>query len=423
METVSPSQREYLATARGDLEKINGELARILPDLPVELHALIINELKGDTKALKRCALTCTMYRHLAQKLLFKSVVFPPNSFTGVNESKSVNEFVAFLEDSPQIVNCAERLIVREKKAINRVISSLVNVVDLVFRDLADFWHLELDSRRAIIGKCESLVSLTLHNIKGVPLSLFNHLQHLERLDIDNTIFLDDPVVRSVPTCHRSRIKKMKLANAALRSREDTIYPFLKDQRFGEDSLEMLSIVMVAHWAVYIMPPMDWARPVESLIKSYAKSLKILEVTIPSNVPVDSLHDVQLVFDLSTMSLLEELSVECWIGFHVVRAYPTIGLRELSRHLETIPPDRKLKKIMLRLHIDRAVCVQDHFLNFEGLQYFENLIVDRLLSQTESLSIILEIEDPDFPHFAKEQMRKGLPRLRALNLLLFSKIL
>ncbi|KAF4616704.1 hypothetical protein D9613_008805 [Agrocybe pediades] len=163
----------------------------------------------------------------------------------------------------------------------------------------------------------------------------------------------------------------MKLAGASLKSREHTIYPHypsLKDQRFGVGSLEILSFVMVTD---------DDAEAIMSLIKSYAKSLKILDFTIPSKVPVDPLTDVELIFDVSTMSLLEELSVECsvFIERDVIMSKSSVWLGWVSSHLKTIPRGRNFKNITLRLHLDHVFPVGNRFIDIKALQHFENLIV------------------------------------------------
>ncbi|KAF9553922.1 hypothetical protein CPC08DRAFT_713339 [Agrocybe pediades] len=272
----------------GNVEKINNGATRRLPGLPVKLHKLIINELEGETKALKQCALTCKVYRHLAQKNLLKSVLLMSRNSAGAEE------FVAFLKASPQIANCIERLVISgpETKLIAQVMRPLINIVDMVLRGCGSFARFEPASQLAVMLKCESLVSLTLQSIKDVPLKVFDHLQRLEHLTLDDVHFVDDPP-----------IKEMKLGDTSIRH-GGTVHSFLEDRGFGLGSLETLSIVMDSHSYLPLLQP-DYEEMM-SLIESCAESLKVLDVTISTDVPVSLPDDnEQRVFHVSTLPILK----------------------------------------------------------------------------------------------------------------------
>ncbi|KAF9559417.1 hypothetical protein CPC08DRAFT_723868 [Agrocybe pediades] len=403
-------EHEFQAGTYTDVERAYGG-TRVAPNLPVELHGLIINELKSETEALKQ---------HVAQKLLFKSIVFLPHSSAGVDE------FVAFLEASPRIVNFIEQLIIREDKGITQLVRALINVVDLVLCGFRDFSRLDPASQVTILKKFQSLVRLTIRNINEVPLKVFDYLPRLEGLALSNTLFLDDPEVRLAQgPRHQPGIKQMKMGNAAISGVDTAIYQFFLDRGFGVDSLEMLSIFMNTQSAWGTLPLTKLHGATASLIQGYAKSLKVLDISISSNVPLP-LPFTEPIFDVSAMPLLEELSIGCWIsdGRDRIMYKSSIALRWLSRHLETIPHGRHFKSITIHLHIIGVYLVMDEYLDFEDFQYFEKLIVDVLLRRMESLSIsiLFDFEDRDYPHLGTEQMKKHLPRLQALNLLHFKEV-
>ncbi|KAF9545290.1 hypothetical protein CPC08DRAFT_393094 [Agrocybe pediades] len=279
MGTDIPSQHEPHPRSRSDVEQITNGAIRCLPDFPVELHKLIIDELEGETEALKQCALTCRVYRHLAQKHLLKSVVLMSRNSAGVEE------FVAFLEASPQIATRIERLVIcGETKLIAQVMRPLTNVVDVVLRGCGSFARFDSASQLAVMLKCESLVSLTLQSIKDVPLKVFDHLRRLERLTLEEVRFVNNPRVRLAPEplC-RPRIKEMKLVGDASIAHIGSIYNFLEGRGFGLNSLETLSIVMNTH--SYLPSSNADYGAIASLAESYAESLKVLDITLTTNAP------------------------------------------------------------------------------------------------------------------------------------------
>ncbi|KAF4616858.1 hypothetical protein D9613_008746 [Agrocybe pediades] len=400
------------------------------PDLPPELHALILNELDGENTVLKQCALTCKLYKPLAQKLLFKEVVF---EFS--HDFNPADNFLDILKASPQIACYVKRLFIRETgylvrgtgqtqtqldKSIPVVIPALINLVDLVMgREMQTFHfsHLNPSSQLAITGKCASLLSLTLINIDGVPLRIFNHLHNLEEFIVDVVSFTDnhdDEAVRELSSC---RIKHMKLADAWIG--DMSIYPFLVERRFCAANLESLILNMNRNGWVALSPT-DF-EAAKWLIRSNSASLKVLDVTISGNVPV-ILYNDEAIFDLFKMPLLEEWSlggVVC--NTETGRVTGPIGLGWLARHLETIPAGRRFKSVILRPAILGAACVMDNSLDFEGFKYLESLIVDKVLSTTDFFAIHFKVWDQYETKPAKEQMQKYLPTLHSLGLLHFEE--
>ncbi|KAF9566602.1 hypothetical protein CPC08DRAFT_703969 [Agrocybe pediades] len=264
------------------------------------------------------------------------------------------------------------------------------------------------------MAACANLLSLTLVNIDLVPLEIFDHLHRLEKINITDVTFIDDPNVLAAQIFSSCRIKRMNLRGAWLRNR-GTIYPFLRKRGFGAGHLESLSLDMNPGWEE--LPPTEF-EAAKWLISSNLGSLKVLDVTISGNVPVDLPNDEPL-FDLSKMPLLEELSlggVACNSDFEDTGP---IGLDWLARHLEAIPAGKRFKSVILRPTIIGADGVMDDCLDFEGLKYFDSLIVDKVLSSTDFFAIRFTVWNQCETKLAKKQMRKRLPRLRSLGLLYF----
>ncbi|KAF9554127.1 hypothetical protein CPC08DRAFT_713146 [Agrocybe pediades] len=404
---------------------------RRTPDLPPELHALILNELDGEKATLKQCSLICKLYRHLAQKLLLKSVVF---RFS--NLANPADSFLEILEASPQIAHYVKRLSIREcgnlvhgtnrtqtqlEKSIPLVIPALINVVDLVIGwESFDFHfsHWKPSSQLSIMSTCANLLSLTLVHIDKVPLQIFDHLVRLENFILNDVSFIDDPDVQAAQISSPCQIKLMKLTDAWL-SKTVTIYPFLRKRQFGVGHLESLSLdISERRWEA--LSPTDF-EAAKWLISSNLGSLKVLDVTISENVPVILPND-EPVFDLSEMPLLQEWSlggVVCSDELDV--DIGLIGLGWLARHLETIPVGKRYKSVTLRPTILGADGVMDDYLDVGGLKYLESLIVDKVLPATDFFSITFMIWDSYATRPAKEQMRKHLPTLESLGLLHFEE--
>ncbi|KAF9566598.1 hypothetical protein CPC08DRAFT_758926 [Agrocybe pediades] len=401
------------------------------PDLPPELHALILNQLEGENMVLKQCALTCKLYRHLAQKILLKSVVFEFSHYFNPADS-----FLEILEASPQIAHYATNLSICESgypvrdtdqtqtqldKSMPLVIPALVNLVDLVigwevFEFQFSYW--KLSSQSTMMAKFENLVSLTLRCIIDVPLRIFNHLHRLEKFILDDVFFIDDPDVQAEQISSPCHIKHMKLTGAWLRH-TGTIYPFLRKRRFGAGHLESLSLDMKRRAWEELSPTANF-EAAKWLIRSNSESLKVLDVTISGNVPVILIND-EPIFDLSRIPLLEEWSLGGAVCNTDIEDTGPIGLDWLARHLETIPTGKRFKSVIFRPTILGADGVMDDLLDLNGLKYFEGLIVDKILSTTEFFAIRFKVWDKGNIKPAKEQMQKHLPTLQSLGLLHFEE--
>ncbi|KAF9566592.1 hypothetical protein CPC08DRAFT_758920 [Agrocybe pediades] len=436
MQRYSSSRRGLatpLSTPLDGIRKINSS-TKPLPNLPPELHELIVDNLEGEDGALKQCALTCRLFRHSAQKFLFKSIVF---DFS--NDCNPVEKFLdTILGPSPQIANYAERLTIQDhgflviddsdtdQKPIEQddslplVFPPLTKLVDLTLGQDAmgfNFSLLKPSSQSTIMAKCGSLRSLTLLQISDVPTRIFNHLQRLQTLNLDDVAFVIDPDEQATQS-KPCRIKHMKLADLYLNNIIFTsIYPSFMARRFGVGSLESLSIDMnPRRWAAF---PRADSEAVKWLIRGNAESLKVLDVRISGYVPV-ILDNDEPMFDVSKMPLLEEFA----LGGVVCNCEtdqnwtPTIDMGWLARHLETIPTGKRLKRITLHPAILGAYLITEDSLDFERLKYFENLIVEKVLSQTESFSIDFWIwEQSGETEPAEELLQKCFPTLQALGLL------
>ncbi|KAF9559414.1 hypothetical protein CPC08DRAFT_763291 [Agrocybe pediades] len=339
-----------------DSEKMIDIGSRPLPDLPPELHEVIVNHLEGDNWTLKQCALTCKLYRHFAQPLLFKSIEFRFSAYPN-QASVTADRFLDILQESPQVANYVQRLAlwdryipagpIQKEEAIPQVLLALFNVVHLNLGRLPHFIRftlLDTSTQLVIMKKCETLRSLTLYGVENMPLKIFDHLQRLEQLILENVLFVNNAVMQ-------------------------------------------------------------------------VESLRVLDVALSTNGPAMLPND-EPVFDLSKMPLLEEWAlggVVCKMGIET----GPIGLEWLSRHLETISAGQKFKYITLCPVIVGAKLVTDDKLDSEGFEYFENLVVDVVLPRTESFSIQFMISDEEDESPIQEQMQKHLPTLYALNILYF----
>ncbi|KAF9554123.1 hypothetical protein CPC08DRAFT_821876 [Agrocybe pediades] len=416
--------------------KPDSSRARRLPNLPLELQEVIVNELEGENEALKQCALTCRLYRYLAQKLLFKIVVLEFNC------EDAVQKFLGILQNSSQLSGYVKHLYIGERHgrheadraqmllntSIPQIIPALTNVVDLLLGGFVYFWFTELKPslQLAIIAKCESLLDLMLLRVKDVPLKIFDHLPRLEKIDIHCVAFANlrgsDPHYQVVtPPC---RIKDMRLADANIpRIGSRTVYPFFMEQKIAVGLLQSLSITMDRRsWEPFL--PTD-IEAVKGLIRNNAESLRFLEVIISEHARVVLAND-EPMFDVSKMHALEEFALG-GVLYNSTREIdiPVTGSVDfgwLSRHLETIPSGRKLNSVVLRIAIFGKTIVTDDILNLEGLAYFENLIVDKVLPQTDSFSVKFKIWDRygDIGPVEK-QMQERLPTLQGLNVLHFEE--
>ncbi|KAF4616632.1 hypothetical protein D9613_008797 [Agrocybe pediades] len=414
--------------------KPDSSRARHLPNLPLELQEVIVNELEGENEALKQCALTCRLYRYLAQKLLFKSVVLEFNC------EDAVQKFLGILQNPSQLSGYVKHLSIGERHgrheadraqmllntSIAQIIPALTNVVDLLLGGFVYFWFTDLKPslQLAIIAKCESLLGLMLVRVKDVPLKIFDHLPRLEKIDIHCVAFANrrgsDPHCRVVtPPC---RIKDMRLADANIpRMGSRTVYPFFMEQKIAVGLLQSLSITMDRRsWEPFL--PTD-IEAVKGLIRNNAESLRFLEVIISEHAHVVLAND-EPMFHVSKMPALEEFAVGGVLCNSEIEipATGSIDFGWLSRHLETIPSGRKLNSVVLRIAIFWGTLVTDDILNLEGLAYFENLIVDKVLPQADSFYVKFKIWDRygDIGPVAK-QMQERLPTLQGLNVLHFEE--
>ncbi|KAF4616905.1 hypothetical protein D9613_008744 [Agrocybe pediades] len=426
MDTITlRSQHESPARTRTNVKNTT---TRVTPNFPVELHKLIVDELEGDKKALEQCALTCKLYRNLAQKLLFKSVLVGFSTFAW-DKSETADKFLDILRASPQIADYVQRLqiyqyresrmdMIQSDKSLSTIVRALPNVVDLVLGEdemFYEFPRMSPEMQSAIMDKCQSLLSLTVRFMYGIPLKIFNHLQRLETLTLDNTTFADDPSVQIAQT--PSKIKHMTLDVVCTQSPEtQSFFPFLVEQGIGMGNLESLTVDMTQRSAGSrpLFPPRD-VQAIRNLIRSSAGSLKVLQVTTSWQAPV-ILPDNEPVFDLSELPLLEEWSL-CGAAYNRDR----VSLGWVSTHLQTaIPANRRYKRAELRLVIaDHVKLVEGDQMDPEGFKYFEKVIVDKILPQTGSFSIDFLIWEDDQGPIPK-QIQKYLPTLHALHLLHFS---
>ncbi|KAF9545294.1 hypothetical protein CPC08DRAFT_769898 [Agrocybe pediades] len=406
------------------------------PILPPELHELIVHQLKDEKWALKRCTYTCRLHWYLARKILLKRM-----AFKFYKDSTPTDEFLEVLQASPEIVDYVERLTIRENTyyhfrstqdykrddSLSRVIQALTNVVHLVLRDLDNFWQWKPSLVLTVMAKCDSLRSLTLLRINDLPLKIFDHLQNLESINLVHVHFHDnDPAVRAAQASPASpyRIKNMKLVDAYIKY-GIPIHSFLVQRQFGVGHLETLTINMFTTKTPGRSAEED-CEHAKLLVRAHANTLKVLKFALSSKAPVRFLENSEPVFDVSTMPLLESLSLagvvcnpECYMESG------SVGLRFLSSHLETFPTlaGRTFKSITLSAAIYDVGYVMDYHLDFEALKHFETLIVERILHQTESLCIefmISELEEPDRRRGGIKQLKRRLPTLHALNLLKFT---
>ncbi|KAF4616363.1 hypothetical protein D9613_008844 [Agrocybe pediades] len=415
-------------------------------NLPVELHERIINELDGEEDALKQCALTCKLYRHLAQTLLFKAVMlqFQP-------ESNPAKKFLAILTQSPHVANYVGCLSLRgyddrwydkewteskkpDDDGIADVLSALTNLQELQLfkvcsgRNRRTFQALSLSpaSMAMIQFKCRSILHLTLQKLDNMPLTMLAHSSSLESLDIDNVELVDDLDDQAGPETIDSQtsfphLKLMRISNATtLGYSQQSIYPFLM-RSTTQGGLESLSVNMDESWDDLLVPAVDF-QAVKEIIRNSATSLKAVDVIVPlAKMPI-LLDNDEPLFNVSEMPLLEELSLTGTIHCNESDEDRThIDLHWLSRHLETFPNDgRKFNKISLHLIITNAFCLKEDQLDDEGLKYFEDLLLNVVSHQRLSLSVKFTIRGRIFDeHGAETLIRQHLHGLEAENLLEF----
>ncbi|KAF9556626.1 hypothetical protein CPC08DRAFT_711123 [Agrocybe pediades] len=422
---TTPAQHHklYSRSRRPYFKKIgNSGASRVPNNLPVELHGHIVNMLEGETEALKQCSLTCRLYLHFAQKLLFKSMEFDLEPYPNTRVLTLV-EFLDILRASPQIAGYVQKLSIyhldanittpRDQEATGQVLQALPSVVNLLLRGRNRYSHTWFPMHHAMKDRYENLRSLTLHNMWPVHWDLFDHLRRLEITDMMDVFFYycDPKVQVAQPAPYR--IKHMNLERA--RAFIGTIFPSFVSRGIGIGGLESLSIDMSPiTWQVLPLPHFHAAK---SLIRSSAGSLKSLKVSGSLCVSLVHLPNAGPLFDVSEMPLLQEwfLSEKDHENGLSEMARNPFSLSWISRHLETIPAGRKLKKITLHLAIYGALLTDDR-LDIESFKYFEKLVVDVVLSRTEFFSIEF------FPYgleegLIQEQMQMHLPALHALDLL------
>ncbi|KAF9556593.1 hypothetical protein CPC08DRAFT_711088 [Agrocybe pediades] len=343
--------------------------------LPHELHELIINELDGEEDALKQCALTCRLYRHLAQALLFSSVVlqFLPGS-------KPAQKLLATLAQSPHLANYVRCLSLRgnttghghwfttgdtpvpEDNGIAEVLYALVNVTRLYIGGVRPlrtiFPPLSPASMAMVHSKCQSVLHLTVEYIYDVPWTILINSNSVENLDLIDYGWVPAPPANS--------------------------------------------------------------QAVNAIIRNSAKSLKTIDATLSTNLPV-LLHNDEPVFNVSALPLLEEISLTgAILNSETDENISPINLHWLSKHLETIPTSgRKFNKVSLHSVIIGAHLVIEEEFDDKGLKYFEDLVLNVLLPQTISLSVKFSIWGPYHTQRAEILVRQHLPALEARNLLEF----
>ncbi|KAF9556623.1 hypothetical protein CPC08DRAFT_820385 [Agrocybe pediades] len=163
-------QQKVRPQTSSDIEKSDGPSAWVPPYLPVELHEFFINALDGDRQALKQCALTCRLYRHLAQRLLLRSITL--SFFTRDLNYSPTDAFLNILDVSPHLArHLGRKWIQEDKNLLLQVIPALVNLTDLVIgwkRFTFHFSDFSYPVMLRINTRCESLVNLTLVNVRGV---------------------------------------------------------------------------------------------------------------------------------------------------------------------------------------------------------------------------------------------------------------
>ncbi|KAF9556622.1 hypothetical protein CPC08DRAFT_90652 [Agrocybe pediades] len=403
---MEPLHRIHSRTTR-DAEKLS-DGTMFTPNLPVELHGAIVNELKDEKDALKQCALTCRLYRHLAQELLFKSI-----EHTYYPYRNPIEKFHDILKNSPQIAHYVQRLSLRESgepvderyveteshrdEVIPLVFPALVNLVKLSLRGPSLFNGFRLAAMKAstqlaIMVKCASLTSLTLAFVDCAPLEIFGSLNHLERLYLKNVYFVNKN--GWIPYAHLApRIKDIRLADVYL-DQPRGLYNFFMEHKFAEGLLETLAISVNLE-SSYLTVARDF-EAVRWFIRHSARTLKVLKVAISEeDLPLPLLNQ-KPAFDVSEMPLVEHLTLSCI--------------------------DMPLKSITLSPMLLGTEEVAEGVLDFGFLEYFERFITDMVLSQTKSLSIIFTLvkgKNNEDMRPVEDQIRKHLPTLDALNLLTF----
>ncbi|KAF9552368.1 hypothetical protein CPC08DRAFT_714683 [Agrocybe pediades] len=186
----------------------------------------------------------------------------------------------------------------------------------------------------------------------------------------------------------------------------------------AQGGLESLSVNMGN--ASVSVPAADF-QAVAGIIKNSAKSLKTLDITVSTDLPVHLLHD-EAIFNVATVPFLEEISLTGAVIHSETRQNNCpINLHWLSRHLETIPiSGKKFKKISLHSIIMDGTLVFEEDFDDEGLKWFENLVLNVALPQTLSLSVKFTIyANMHDTQTAETLIKKHLSGLHAQNLLEF----
>ena len=128
----------------------------------------------------------------------------------------------------------------------------------------------------------------------------------------------------------------------------------------------------------------------------------LVPVLLPNDEPI---------FDISAMPSLEELSLTgaLWNSETNENA-SLISLSWLSKHLETIPTSRKFKAIKLHSIITGSEFIPESEFDSQGLRYFEELILTKVVEQTSHLSIEFTIWGFRNP-FVRNILKARLPIL------------
>ncbi|KAF9556596.1 hypothetical protein CPC08DRAFT_820366 [Agrocybe pediades] len=435
--------------------KVQDNGLRLRSNLPVEIHGLIINELEDEKDALKQCALTCRLYRHLAQTLLFKAIVL---ELLPEPESNPAQKLLAILAQSPRIVNYVRCLTFSvnffaaaffgkwfgmpdpDDSWVPEVLCALVNVrrlhIGLPAHETC-FPELSPATMAMVHSKCQSVLHLTVEDIRDVPWTILTNLNSVESLDLNNAHFLPDisgqPASQTVDF-HMSfpHLKRISYSTSSMNDFPGkdvkSIQSFLSflEQSTARGGLESLSINI--HNALVPATPTHF-QAVKQIISNSAESLKTVDVTLSTHVPVllpndelifdDSsmpllteLSNNELIFNVSSMPLLTELSLTCVIS--------PITFHCFSRHLETVlTSGMNFNKISLHPIITNSSLVTEKKFDDECFKYFENLVLNVVLPQTLSLSVKFTIYGPHSTRGAETLIKQCMPALHAKNLLQF----
>ncbi|KAF9538151.1 hypothetical protein CPC08DRAFT_771165 [Agrocybe pediades] len=385
--------------------------------LPIELHELIVNALDGEEQALRHCALTCKLYRPLAQRLLFKHLEINFQSCSDMDPEI----FLSILSHSPHIADYVRRLSYClhnsrlpkwDAEPMLAIFSALRNINHLQLSgdraDLINFFSLEPTLQAMIKLKCPSVRHLTLAGIIDMPLTVLSACTSLESLDVREVEFANDDCPgsdRGDSKASFTHLRRMKISGIVGQEMQ-LICPFMMHST-TQGGLESLSIDM-GNFGIPV--PFNDLHPVSGIIRNSAKSLKSIDITVTADLPNEALLNV------SAMPLLEDISLTgCIVNFQTTENRDPINLHWLSRNLETVPSypssGRKFRKVLLHSIIVEAKAVTEEAFDEDSLKQFEDLVLRVISPQTLSLSVKFTIW-PGLDDITSAQRAKGLIRER-----------